>query len=64
LESESVKQHLKELASSYGILFSAFLKSKLQKILEVLVDIIKHKDDLSEVQLEEIDKLLGQIIEC
>jgi hypothetical protein len=40
------------------------LKSKLQKILEVLVDIIKHKDDLSEVQLEEIDKLLGQIIEC
>jgi hypothetical protein len=50
---------LKELASSQGILFSAFLKNKLQKILEVIKEIIEHRDSLSEAQLEEVDKLLG-----
>lgn len=59
LNSDSLKQHLKELSSQQGILFSAFLKNKIQKILEILKEIISNKDNLNEELLQEVDKLLG-----
>jgi hypothetical protein len=59
LESEAVRDHLKELCSSQAILFSAFLKSKVKKILEVLKELNDNSENLSAAHLEEVDKLLG-----
>jgi hypothetical protein len=38
-DSESLRQHLQELCSQHGVLFSTFLKSKLQKILTVIKEL-------------------------
>lgn len=46
LESVAVREHLKELCSGYAILFSAFLKSKIKKILEVLKELNDNSENL------------------
>ncbi|TNV78133.1 hypothetical protein FGO68_gene6793 [Halteria grandinella] len=58
IESEAVCSHLKELCSQFGALFSAYLKSKLTKILQVL------KELRDSALSEDLDKLLGQVVDC
>ena len=52
------------MCSQYGTLFSAFLKSKLQKVLSVIKDLKENMEALQAEQLDELDKLLEQVIEC
>lgn len=67
-ESDVIRQHLKELCSQFGGLFSAFLKSKLTKVLQIVKELRGgesgelSKEDIASI--ENLDKLLGQILEC
>lgn len=61
--SDIIKQHLKELCSQFGGLFSAYIKSKLTKVLQVIKELRDNSDSL-EGSVENIDKVLGQVIDC
>ena len=53
------------MCSQYGALFSAFLKSKLQKVLSVIKELKENMEALqADEQLEELEKLLEQVIGC
>ena len=58
-ESVMIKEHLQELCSQQGSLFSAFLKNKLAKVLSIIKEIRDSSDEYAV-----LDNILLQLIEC
>jgi len=68
LEDEAVMSHLQELCSQHGDLFSAFLQSKIRRVVEVLKELrsLDEKEDIGKVLmlLRECQIVTLKVLEC